>query len=692
MEINTNFSWDIYDSFPGAVLVKDSDLTIVYVNPSFIKKNGSHFSEYTAKKDTAVDHELLDHRAESSELDILLRNSSTQDIALISSWDSELLWNVIKFVQIVNGSKFLVIQASPLVSNAHLLANTNNLYLKAIADYSDSAMAVLDKDCKIKNFLESDRIINKSDMGFKTLIAEIIDTNKHKVLKANIEKVISTRKLFVDKNYVTYQDKDYVFKDSYYPIENFDGNVYEVGIIRQDISASSEIQLAYQTIVNNSTFGIVIFQQKHCIFLNNVVPSMVGVRKRDILGYHVNKLLYQYMEREDADELLEFFANMESDINKSLTITMPFKTINGDQVWFECFGNTIIYEGLPAVQVALIDVTERKKAEYYLERYKHIMNSSHEEIIYINDQSHIQMVNNSFLRSFDYTFDYVIGKHISNIFGSEHYDSVLKKYISLCFKNDQSYQTENWLLYPGGERFIELSFFPYREKDDELTVSGVVILFRDITEEIKTDLSMVDIAENERRKIAMELHDGLTHDLLGISIQAKMLSTKLLKKDLAEAGDVKVMHDNLNAAIQLARTLSKGISPIQEEKKSFTAMIEELRETVVRRYNITCRLSMNDRVDIHNPRILENIYYIIDEAITNSVKHSETREVWIDVVRDNEFLLITVGDNGKGFDSAELYEGMGLKFIKVRCRSISASLNVASKKGEGTQITFKLRV
>ncbi|MEM6767693.1 MAG: ATP-binding protein, partial [Bacteroidota bacterium] len=85
-----------------------------------------------------------------------------------------------------------------------------------------------------------------------------------------------------------------------------------------------------------------------------------------------------------------------------------------------------------------------------------------------------------------------------------------------------------------------------------------------------------------------------------------------------------------------------------------------------------------------------HIYNIILEIINNILKHAEAENGWISISEDEEIILITVSDDGKGFDINETYNGYGIRNITSRLENIKGKWNIESAEGEGTKFFMEI--
>ena len=91
-------------------------------------------------------------------------------------------------------------------------------------------------------------------------------------------------------------------------------------------------------------------------------------------------------------------------------------------------------------------------------------------------------------------------------------------------------------------------------------------------------------------------------------------------------------------------------------------------------------------------QIEENVYRIVQEAMNNTKKHSETTQVRLDLVQDDNYLLVTIADFGKGFDKhkSNLYHSHGLNNMKQRTKQISGNLTIEGEPNKGTKIHISI--
>ena len=206
-------------------------------------------------------------------------------------------------------------------------------------------------------------------------------------------------------------------------------------------------------------------------------------------------------------------------------------------------------------------------------------------------------------------------------------------------------------------------------------------------QEISNLEALMDGEEKERKRIAQELHDGLSGDLCAIKYHLSTLEDSGLNpSDTENITKVIYMIDDSFAQI---RSISHNLLPASIVDYG---LVESLRE-----YCNKINNSENFKIDFqvfgdYNPLSKKNetvVYRIIQELTTNILKHSKATEAMIQFnCKENE-LFITVEDNGIGFDTKTISEGIGHKNIQTRIDFLNAQYSVVSAES-GTSCTISI--
>jgi len=192
----------------------------------------------------------------------------------------------------------------------------------------------------------------------------------------------------------------------------------------------------------------------------------------------------------------------------------------------------------------------------------------------------------------------------------------------------------------------------------------------------------ISVQESERKRIAKVLHDDVGNKL-------NILSLWINNEDTWNNERSKeIIAQQIPVLIEATRTISHSLYPVNLEKFGLILTIEALIANVNESLHIQLLLNHTYK---KRPLYFEvQIYRIIQEFLSNVIKHAKATEMLIHIRNTDISLTIILSDNGVGFDSNLLKKGMGLKNIESRIQSITAFSKWKSKKDEGTRLIIAL--
>lgn len=240
----------------------------------------------------------------------------------------------------------------------------------------------------------------------------------------------------------------------------------------------------------------------------------------------------------------------------------------------------------------------------------------------------------------------------------------------------------------GRERPIDGSASPIRSKDGEIV--GCVLVFRDVTERKRLEQDILEIAEGVQHRIGQDLHDGLGQELTGIALLSKALANQLQESGHPAAAAAFSVANYSNASVESARRLARGLYPVELRSNGLLLALEDLAAYTSQLFGVSCTLCQSEP-----PRVLEqsseiHIYRIVQECISNAIKHGKATCVRIESLpRQNEHLF-AVTDNGSGFKNKPRGPGMGMRVMEYRARVIGAQISVSQPPEGGCRVECRL--
>lgn len=206
--------------------------------------------------------------------------------------------------------------------------------------------------------------------------------------------------------------------------------------------------------------------------------------------------------------------------------------------------------------------------------------------------------------------------------------------------------------------------------------------------------NVLEVQEKERKRIAQDLHDRLGSMLSMTKLHFQNVNNNIaiIKNINQQEYDKanKLLDDACNEIRSIAHNLSSGVL----KNFGLVAAVKELKNTLVdtKKYDVELIIHQFDK-RIHSNYEL-TIYRIIQELISNILRHADANEISIQLLRKKDYIHASIEDNGKGFDSSLLSNksGMGLKNIKSRIFGLNGTFNIDSQKGRGTLTFFEIPI
>jgi two-component system, NarL family, sensor kinase len=195
--------------------------------------------------------------------------------------------------------------------------------------------------------------------------------------------------------------------------------------------------------------------------------------------------------------------------------------------------------------------------------------------------------------------------------------------------------------------------------------------------------AVMDVQEQERKRIAEDLHDSLGH----------LLSTAKLNLQSIPGSEKKVENSLqlLNQASEEIRNITFNLMPRTLEEGGLIPALQELASKVTNSGLVKVILHVHDMEKFKLEKQSQfSIYRIVQEAVNNILKHAAASEINIQLIGQSDHITIMIEDDGKGFDMANQKSGRGLKNIVTRSLWLKGNINIDSSPGRGTTITTEI--
>lgn len=342
-----------------------------------------------------------------------------------------------------------------------------------------------------------------------------------------------------------------------------------------------------------------------------------------------------------------------------------------------------VHSELEELNISLTDINHEKDGAIdKLNIYKYIVSESRDHMAFIDGDCRFIEVNNALLKAYEKRRGDVINRPVAGLIGEEEFSAYFRENCESCLSGEPIV-FERWHDLPGaGRRYMITSLLPYRAGLEEKT--GIVYYSIDITDRIMFEQELVKISENERNAIGIELHDNLAQKLFGIALKSSILAGDIGDANKGAALEIESL---INEAIAYVRNIAKSLSRVEFIDGGLASLLNELKSLMERRYRVKLAVDISCDIDMINRIHCSQIYYIMQEAVINSVKHSGADRIYIGVHRVGNEVQLLIKDDGVGIpDSVDRGKGIGLKIMKYRARMIGSSLSVQRGIEGGTEV------
>jgi PAS domain S-box-containing protein len=351
-------------------------------------------------------------------------------------------------------------------------------------------------------------------------------------------------------------------------------------------------------------------------------------------------------------------------------------------------------------------IAERKQAETALreseERYRELFENAR-DAIYVHDlKGNYIRINHAAERLSGFSRDEIIGHNYTEFVAPDHIQYVRDSFCSkLARKGETTYEVD--VIAKDGRRVpVEVSSRAIYENGVLVGVQGTA---RDITERKQAQEALqwfsrqlIEAQEDERRRISRELHDQIGQVLTAVKMGLHSV------QQLCAASDARAyIKDNIEAvdeALRLVRDLSVDLRPPVLDDLGLATALRWYVDRFAKRTGSQVELLINlpEQRERFSRELETACFRITQEALTNIVRHANASEIVIQLARNENQLLLSIKDNGVGFDPSGLRKRtpraatLGLVSMQERAHAAGGTVEIHSRIARGTEVRFKLPV
>lgn len=441
---------------------------------------------------------------------------------------------------------------------------------------------------------------------------------------------------------------------------------------------------------------------------NEVHQNMYGLSKADeVPGSKAWENRIKNSERERVINGLQRAIR-----NKKTTWTEEYLFLTENNGWITIYDRThIIYDSdKNAIRMlgSMTNISDVKKAEVDIRAEKELSDSivnSLPGIFYlINREGKFVRWNKNFEKVSGYSAREISSIHALDLFHGQDKELLWQKITEVfekgeaevesnLFSKDKQkipYYLNGRLIIKHGHEFLigmGVDMTEIKKAEKAMQKLEEDILLQKVQQQKKISRTIIKTQEAERNHIGAELHDNVNQLLAG----AKLYLSIAGKKDEIIKEAIEYPIELINNAIDEIRILTaKHVTPLKN--MDLQQMVQSIVEKIKQTTQIETSLSYDVAHLNIQPDLKINIYRIIQELTNNITKHSNCKKAEITIQSDQETILITVKDDGKGFSLNDKKEGIGLSNITNRVDTFNGEVEIISEPGKGCTAKIKMPV
>jgi two-component system, NarL family, sensor kinase len=236
--------------------------------------------------------------------------------------------------------------------------------------------------------------------------------------------------------------------------------------------------------------------------------------------------------------------------------------------------------------------------------------------------------------------------------------------------------------------FTGFSFYRKRQIQNKMELQAEVMKQQDLATK-----AIINAEENERKRIAAELHDGVGQMMSAAKMNLSAIENEMPFKDEIQKNSFNKVIGMLDESCKEVRSVSHQMMPNALLKSGLASAVKEFLDKIDNRI-IKINLhteGLQERLESNTETVL---YRVIQECVNNVIKHSGANNLDISLIKDADGVSATVEDNGRGFDTADKkkFEGIGLKNINSRVNFLKGTVEFDSAPGRGTLVAIHVPV
>jgi PAS domain S-box-containing protein len=452
-------------------------------------------------------------------------------------------------------------------------------------------------------------------------------------------------------------------------------------------------------LLDSAMDAIITVDESQCIVLyNRAAERIFGWPAHEILGEPLARLIPERFRPAHTGHLRRFAATGTSSRRMSGSTVVYGVRSDGEEFPVDASISQLDTPEGKLFTVILRDVTERVEAEQeqarLAARLSVLVDSAMDGIITIDAGQRIILYNRAAERIFGWPALQVIGRPLEMLIPKrfraahrQHVEQFGKTGVSSRRMGDSVPLVG---LRSGGELFpIDASISQVDTPEGKL----FTVILRDVTDRMRAQEELAAFAaeasgarEQEKSRIARELHDELAQSLAAAKMDARSLLDNPGDKEHA-AKKLREMIGMLDAAVASTRRIASDLRPLILDDLGLVPALEWLTQSFTERHGVPCTLDIDPALDLQEPYATA-LFRMAQESLANVAKHARAKSVQVRLARTGEQIVLSVVDDGVGFQTGATVapSSLGLAGLRERAKLLRGTVRLSSEPGQGTRM------
>ncbi len=465
--------------------------------------------------------------------------------------------------------------------------------------------------------------------------------------------------------------------------------------------ALRESEERFRTFVDSAFEGVVISEDGKILAANESFARMFGYEASEVIGLSPSE-----MATPETARLIR--RNIRSGFEKSYEVVGVKK--DGSNFNLEVIGKNCRYQGRKARVVAFRDISDRKRAQEALREREEwlstILSSIGDAVIATCAEGRVTFLNPAAQSLTGWKQREAAGRSLADVFNivNENTGRPVEDPVTRVMREGLIVGLANHTVLiarDGTRRYIDDSGAPIRGSQGNIT--GVVLVFHDISEQKQAaeelrrlTARLLEMQEEDRRRVAYDIHDGLGQMLTAASMHLEVFSGR--REEAARDGEFAKAKRCLQDAVVEMRRMVSELGPLLLEEVGLVEASRRLLADMAGRGGWETEFEGEVNLDRLDRMAEMALFRIVQEALANAAKHSETKKVRISIREEDDALYLEVRDWGKGFDVsgvlAQRGPGLhvGLLGMRERAALLGGEFKIESAPGKGTKLVVTVLV